>query len=260
MPVDILINDRPDTERLVIAFTGYGFKLGMPCDAFFKAADLESADRIIITDRSRLMTLNGVDPEFETFEAMVGYLREMVGRKKYRQVLTLGTSGGGHTALLVGHLIRADQSVALVPYTYLSLKTLKRNQDPALKTMGSKAFELDDLSEEAKQYFDLDTVLRDWNGTTQFFIHVGRFHELDWRRAQHLAAMPRLTIIPHPYDSHAITSLLDKEGVLKVCFRFPFHQSRWWLIQQKRRLRNRLRRPRGLVNRCLLKLKRVANP
>ena len=117
-------------ETLVIAATGLGGKLSVPVDQFFVEAGLEDASRIVITDPSYRMTLGGLPPEFPTFEDLLEHLRQLLVTHPHRQVYCTGTSGGGHTALLLGHLLGADKVVAFAPYPYLSPGELERRKGP----------------------------------------------------------------------------------------------------------------------------------
>lgn len=205
---------------LIIAITGYGNKLNLPVEEFFTDSGLAGFSRVTISDDSRLKTLAGLPPEFPTFENLVVFLKGLIN--KYKRVIITGTSGGAHTALLLGHLLKADYVVAFAVYPYLSVNELKRLHDPALISMSKLVKKFDGLPPESKKYFDLPNVLKDWNGRTTYFVHVSRFNKFDYRRALCLSGAPKVHVIAHPFKEHAIAGALSRSGMLRNCFSFPY--------------------------------------
>jgi hypothetical protein len=203
---------------LVIGITNYGGGFGLPVRKFLIASGLDKHSTIIVSDPSRLKTLNGVSPEYETFFDFLKYLEEAVLRISPKQIILTGASGGGHTALLVGHLLKADYVVAFTPYPYLNIDEAIKKQDPALKTMWRILEKLDALPLEIKKYFDLKTVLSEWNKVTKYYVHVSRDHKWDFLRSMYLEDTPNLSIIAHPYSEHSVVSVLSKHGKLTECF------------------------------------------
>lgn len=209
-------------DTLVIAITGYALKLNLPVNEFMSKAGLEHASKIVINDESKLQTLNGLQPEYPTFESLVNYLTNIIQINKFKSVIVTGTSGGGHPALLLGHLLKANYVVVFSPYPYLSISEFKKQKDPALQSM-SKVIEMfDSLPLDAKKHLDLGNVLKDWNGVTQYYIHVSRYHKWDCKRAKYLQGVPGVSINSHPFSTHAIAASLASEKFLNNCFKFPY--------------------------------------
>ena len=215
------------SDTLVVAATGYGNKLGLPADGFFKSADLISADRIVITDPSKMMTLSGLPPDFSTFNHLLQYLRNLINQSAYKRTIFTGTSGGAHTALLLGHLLKADYVVAFAPYPYLSKHEFERQKDIAIESMKRVIDRFRKLPDDVKAYFDLNHLLQDWNGHTEYWVHVSRYRRCDLKRCRSLEGIKNLTVVPHPFASHAIASELAKTGRLSACFSFPYSPPIW---------------------------------
>ncbi len=219
MPIKEVIVET--SSILVIGITNYGGGFGLPVRKFLIASGLDKHSTIIVSDPSRLKTLNGVSPEYETFFDFLKYLEEAVLRISPKQIIITGASGGGHTALLVGHLLKADYVVAFTPYPYLNIDEAIKKQDPALKTMWRILEKLDALPLEIKKYFDLQTVLSEWNKVTKYYVHVSRDHKWDFLRSMYLEDTPNLSIIAHPYSEHSVVSVLSRHGKLTECFELP---------------------------------------
>ncbi len=132
MPITKIITD---SKTLVIATTGFANKLGLPTDEFFEAAGLTEASKIIISDPTKHKTLGGIPPDFPTFSDLVQHLKEELVKYSPEQVITTGTSGGAYTAMLLGHLLKANYVVAFSAYPYLTAKACKKMGDPSLQTM-----------------------------------------------------------------------------------------------------------------------------
>lgn len=217
-----LFKEVNESDTLVIAATGYAGKLNLPVARFFKDSGLDGASKIIITDRSMLKTLAGLPPDFKTFEHLIGYLENCISNIQHTNLIITGTSGGGHTALLLGHILNANKVVAFSPYPYLSIGEFKRMKDPALHSMSRIINGFDKLPVEVKKYLDLKNVLSRWNNKTEYFVHVSRYNKWDYKRANYLKGLPGVNVISHPYMEHATASMLSKESKLKDCFSFPY--------------------------------------
>ncbi len=217
-----LVKKIQHSDILVIAITGYGNKLNFPVDQFFIKAKLDDASRIVIIDKSKLQTLGGLLPEFPSFFDLVDHLKKIIMTTPHKQLIITGTSGGAHTALLLGHLLKANEVVAFAPYPYLSISEAKKMKDPALRSMRRVLDKLDLLPNQVKKFLDLKNVLLDWNEVTQYYIHVSHYNKLDYQRATYLGGLPNVNIISHPYREHAVASMLGKDSKLSNCFNFPY--------------------------------------
>lgn len=216
--------DLQASDRLVIAATGYGNKLNLTIPDFFRFSNLESTSKIVISDPSKLKTLAGLPPDFETFDSVLEYLEGFVAKLNPREIIITGTSGGGHTALLLGHILRADKVVAFSPYPYLTRDEILKNNDPSLYSMSRLIDQFELLPENVRRYMNLRDVLKSWNGKTEYYVHVSRYNEWDYRRALYLNGLPSLRIVSHPYTEHAVASLLHKDRCLANCFLFPYNR------------------------------------
>jgi hypothetical protein len=180
--------------------------------------------KIIIRDSSLLKTLGGLPPDFATFNDFLDHLKGIIASHPHKKLYVTGTSGGGHPALLLGHLLKADKVVAFAPYPYLSSEVGEQRNDPAIHSMKRMIARFQKLPNDVKPYFDLADVLVNWNGKTEYFVHVSRDNEADYTRAQYLQGLPKVEIVSHPYKEHAISVKLSNSGTLKDCFKFPYQQ------------------------------------
>jgi tetratricopeptide (TPR) repeat protein len=208
---------RCQSETLVIAFTGFANKLHMPTSQFFEEAKLTELSKIIVFDSSFQKTLGGLQPYANTFEEFIEFLKKEIRLIGPKKVITVGCSGGGHTALLSGHLLQVDAAFAFSPFPYLTHGEGIPQDDPL---QNSPAFHrINELAERAGQYFNLAPVLANWNGVTTYEVHVCKDHEWDMKRAATLEATPHLSIHCHPGNKHAVASEMAKLKLLDLCFK-----------------------------------------
>ena len=219
-----IIKEISDSKTLVIATTGFANKLGLPTDEFFKSAGLNNVSKIIISDPSKHKTLGGLQHDFPNFFDLIKHLNKEIEKYSPEQLITTGTSGGAYTAMLLGHLLKANYVVAFSTYPYLTAEACKKMGDPSLQSMARLIRELDKLPDNVKIYYDLKDLLENWNGVTKYYNHVSRFNKWDYRRALYLKKTPGVTIITHPFITHAITASLSRDNKLQKCFEFPYRK------------------------------------
>lgn len=216
MPINTELVENADT--LVIAATGFKNQFCLKIDKFFESSNLTTASKIIIIDPTRKKTLNGLHPEFKSFFDVVDYLQEKISFIQPKRLITTGVSGGGHTALLLGHLLKADHAVAFAPYPYLNIETARKMQDPVEKLIQKIMKEVNEIPDAVKKYLDLRPLLSTWNGKTKYDVHVSRNHEWDYYRATYLRGCPNVSIISHPFEEHGISKKLAHSNQLSQCF------------------------------------------
>lgn len=164
------------------------------------------------------MALAGLPPEYPSFFDLLSYLQETILSLKPKTLITTGTSGGAHTALLLGHLLKADQAVAFAPYPYLSIEEAKKRQDRALRTMWRVIQPLNELPDDVKIYLDLRPHLLTWNEKTKYHIHISLDNKWDCHRASYLKDCPHTSIMTHPFKTHGVARKLADSHQLSQCF------------------------------------------
>lgn len=209
-----------DSTNLVIAITGFANKLMVPVPVFMKAAGLERCSRIVLHDPAKTMFLAGVPGFFDSFDHMLEVLKAQIARIAPQRLLLVGTSGGGHTAMLLAHALKANACVVFAPYPYLSDAEFIRLNDPALQTFHEVLERVRRTPAEARKYFDVKDMLAQWNGVTGYFVHVSEGNEWDLKRANTLENLPHLSIIKHPGTLHAVVSQkFMRNNSLAHCFK-----------------------------------------
>ncbi|HEY9888179.1 MAG TPA: YqiA/YcfP family alpha/beta fold hydrolase [Candidatus Obscuribacterales bacterium] len=222
----IVDSELTDSDTLVIAFTNASGKLSLPVQDFLIAAGLTSLSRIVIFDRSHRFCLGGFPPEVPTFFNFLDLLREKIRSVNPKRLIVVGASVGGYTALLMGHLLEADQVVVFGPWCCLDSEALEKMGDPYLNREQRIVSKLAALPPDIKDFLRLRSILSQSNRKTKFYLHVSRYNLWDYRRALYLKGVPDLQIIPHYYATHGLATALAKEGRLKNCFRFPYRRDK----------------------------------
>ena len=207
-----------NSDLLVLAFTGWAGKLHLQAGKFLYHSGLRNASKIVIYDKSRLKTLGGFPPRFVDFDACFQFVKEEISEIPHKYLVCVGTSGGGHSAMLYAHLLNADSAVVFSTYPYLKKETIRAMHDPAAKMMADQIELFDQLPMQAKKYFDLDKVLATWNGTTRYSMHASANHKWDAKRTLYMQRVPGVEIKLHPYDAHGLGGVLARSGKLRECF------------------------------------------
>jgi hypothetical protein len=214
---NIFYTQKCDFDTLLIAFTGFGNKLQLPTHRFFEEAKLSKHSKIIIYDASFQKTLGGLPPYADSFEEFVEFLKTEVAEIAPKKVITLGCSAGAHSALLLGHLLKVDAVFAFAPFPYLSFEKSRAMNDPLQDSPTAR--KINQLAAKAGQYFDLAPILANWNGVTEYEVHVCKDHEWDVKRANTLQSTPKLSIHAHPGKSHAVAIEMARSRTLDQCFK-----------------------------------------
>jgi hypothetical protein len=183
---------------------------------FFQVTGTLGYSRILVRDPSKRLCLGGIDDTFNSFEKLIDELRNLIAQSGATCIMTIGTSGGAFTALLAGHLLRADFVHAFAPYTYANLINIVKYLDyDLLHKFWREIAKLYQLSFRAHSYFDLRKILNNWNGVTKYFVHVCKQHKRDYSRVSHLANCPNVDAFEYCCNVHTVVIYLHKQGLLK---------------------------------------------
>jgi hypothetical protein len=210
--------EKKDSDTLVIAFTGFSNKLQLPTNQFFIESGLALCSRAVVFDPQRTSCLNGVMPDCPTLADVVKNLKEVIADISPKKIITVGTSGGGHSALLFGHLLKADLAVSFSPYPYISMKVGTELNDPMITEHPKAIVRYHKLPSEAAKYGDLKDVLCNWNSVTKYRVYAGRYNTIDALHASYLEGLPSMEVNWHESDAHSLAPKLSREGLLRSCF------------------------------------------
>ncbi len=205
-----------ESDTLVIAFTGFADRLMLHPFEFFQVTGTLGYSRILVRDPSKRACLGGLDDTLNSFEKTIEELRNLIAKSGATCVMTIGTSGGALTALLAGHLLKADFVHAFAPYTYVDpINILKYLDYHIIRNFWRTLAKLYQLPFHVHKYFDLRKILNNWNGVTKYFVHLCKQHKWDSSRAYHLTTCPNVEIFEYPCKAHTVVIYLHKQGLLK---------------------------------------------
>jgi len=155
---------------------------------------------ITITDGSQMKTLNGLNNEFPNFSSIISFLTEYKNVNKIKKIVTFGCSGGGHSALLYGSLLKADLLIALNPFPYLSIEEIiKQKDERSLKVFLGLINKFNKLPNNIKKYFDLRDYIK--SNQNKVEIHISN-NSWDTLRAKYLEDLKNVKVITHKYNKH----------------------------------------------------------
>jgi hypothetical protein len=217
---NLVIESGKDPSRLIIAFTGFHGGLNVPVFDFLGATGMMSASRILLRDPLQLLYLKGCRPDEPSFDRLLRRLRREIESLGARHVSCVGTSGGGFAAMLFGHLLGVDRVHAFAPTVAGSvLLSMKRRDWAQLKQRTAPLHLLLELTHPWMwKYLDLKKLLSEWNGRTEFTVHVCGDNPGDMSRVERLRGAPHVRIEAHPCRTHQVAKYLIRSGKLLEVF------------------------------------------
>jgi hypothetical protein len=112
-------------KKILICFCGNANRLMFPIPAFLQYIDEKIYDVLVLLDPYKLCYHSGI-PDFGfTLEESINKLSDIISTKKYEQITTFGTSGGGCASLYVGAYLNAKKAIsvgACHPLDYVDTK------------------------------------------------------------------------------------------------------------------------------------------
>ena len=217
---NIMFEQYPDTGVVIIAFTG-GYEKGLQSNSFewLKATGSYPYSRIFVRDTTGQMCVDGIDRQLDSFDKLLGALREIIQHLKATQIITIGSSAAAFPAILAAHLLKADYCHAFSPLPYSSLKRSLLRMDKRMIQLILRNGVFHYLSRiPFRKYYDLGKDLSNTNGHTRYFIHVCRHSRIDMKRAQYLSNFPNVNLIDYSCDQHTVARYLAKHKCLGELF------------------------------------------
>ncbi|HEX6574419.1 MAG TPA: hypothetical protein VF042_05560 [Gemmatimonadaceae bacterium] len=213
---NLIVEEGRDPSRLIIAFTGFHGGLNVPVFDFIGATGMTSASRILLRDQHQVLYLKGCRPEEPSFAKLLARLEREIRALGARHVTCVGTSGGGFAAILFGHLLGVDRVHAFAPTILGSVALSIRHGDwpNVLQRSAPRHLLLELTHPWLWKYLDLPTLMKEWNGRTEFTIHVCRERADDMTRVERLRGIPHVSIEAHPCSTHQVAKYLVRSGRL----------------------------------------------
>lgn len=215
-PQSILVERGEDSSHLVIAFTGFQGGLNVNAFDFLSATGLLSSSRILLRDPLNLLYLKGCGAEAPSFHALMERLHDEIAGLQPERVTCVGTSGGGFAALLFGHYLDVDQVHAFAPSTHASVLVAAIRRDWQQLRFGARpAYLLHEIGAPSVwKYRNIERILQDWNGRTNYKVHVCEQNLPDMKRAARLRGLPHVQVAAYPCKTHMVVKYLIGERKL----------------------------------------------
>jgi acyl carrier protein len=216
----ILVTKGENARVLVIAFTGFGGRLGFRPYDFMALTGALAYSRILVRDPFRAWYHRGLGGDVTSFLDLTHLLQSHARALGPETIITIGNSSGGYAALLSGHLMKADYAHALSPQTYLDARNILRYRDvPMVRGHWRDLLGLRRSRSATPAYLDLRRALSSDNGKTRYFVHVCAGANRDRRRAEHLTGLARLSMLRYPGARHQVAGVMARHGFLREILR-----------------------------------------
>lgn len=216
-----LLDTNPESNILIIAFTGFRGRVMMDAFDFFSTTKALNCNRILVKDPSKRLCVGGIGGVLNSIDKLLLQLKIDIDGIKPTKIYCVGSSGGGFTAILFGHLLKADIVYAFSPTTFTDIPTFfKLGLLKRLAKYARRIYNLYRLPFAAWGYFNLRKQLKYPNGTTRFIIHVCSGHKEDSVVANYLGDCPQVYIKYHQCRGHNVLQNMIKNKMLFDLFSY----------------------------------------
>jgi predicted 2-oxoglutarate/Fe(II)-dependent dioxygenase YbiX/predicted esterase YcpF (UPF0227 family) len=203
-----------DSDTLLITFAGMGWKQSIPTFIFYNfLKSYTNIDKLFLRDINCRYYISGIKNSTTCFKETLDMYRELIGRKKYKRIVSLGCSAGGYAAILYGQLLGLDKVIAFSPQTVLT----KCKEDLIGDTYNApntakwlRSLHLDDA--EYQKALDLNNY-RPFKCPIDIHYSVDGNKGADKKHAIYLESL-NCNVIEHPGNDHMIALTLRDKGKL----------------------------------------------
>lgn len=197
---------------LICAFTGMAMGLNELANfEFVKSLKDIEYSKIFVRDPNFSFYHMGIDSETENIMQVSEKLGSQIEEANPSKFVFVGVSAGGFAALLFGHLLGADKVHAFGPQTVLFKEWGVEHNDPTIYQSKIHDFYI----APENDWRDLEKVLSNHNGTTTYYVHVGKKCIQDMNHANHIKDCSGVELVLYDCDTHACASQkLRAQGAL----------------------------------------------
>jgi hypothetical protein len=214
--VPISIDFDPQRGILFLAFAGFGNRVGFPVLFEFNksTSGFKNINKIFLRDRDELWYHHGLANIGENIDGIATFLRQYTNHPATRRTVIFGNSAGGYAALLLSHLLQADEVHAFAPRTFIDpFQRLFHKDFPRIKT----ALWL--LRNGQRKYFDLREVFLtapDVKRNAHIYYSTGQKTEIDNVHANWLQGIPGVHFHVYQNGKHNLIKDLKQSGELNA--------------------------------------------
>jgi hypothetical protein len=204
----------PGSDTLVIAFAPPGGLFGVPVNVLHAMLP-DNVNAIYLYDSRQLNHLTGTDRFGPGYQTMLKGLRGMIDEMGATNVITMGPSAAGFTALQAGLDLKAQGIVAFSPPTNTTQANMEVKDGRYLHILYRS------LREHPEFAKDLRPVLENRDSCPQIDIYYGEDQPQDRMHAEHVAGVRGIDLHPvSGYGDHDSVSEMVLRGKINLLSRF----------------------------------------
>ncbi len=200
--------DQLGKENLIVTFGGIMGKLPFPIFEFWNSLGDLDCDRVFIRDCAQCWYQKGFFKHTSSIEDSIKFLKILIQKFDYKNVVFIGNSAEGYAALLFGNILNISKVLAFAPQTFIS-KWLRfyyrdkrwKNEIRVGQLYGNR------------MYFDLHRILRN-SSVTENVIYYSVEDYLDAAHAKRLNGFSNVKLINVEKGGHNVIKVLKDNGEL----------------------------------------------
>lgn len=104
---------RSGARRLIVAFCGYGSRIGVETSFFLQMMRDDLYDVLLLADPDNASFDRGIPGLSSSFYGTIERVRSFIAERDFDEIITFGASMGGYPALRAGILLRADRAISV---------------------------------------------------------------------------------------------------------------------------------------------------
>lgn len=188
--------------------------------------------RLHLRDFPQVMYQRGVPGISSDIDGTARWIQNQIEEHDIQRVAFFGACAGGYAAIVLGHLLGADEVYAFSPVTLLPTRSM-REVVTFMRSERSRAISILNLRLKCDpridhRYYDLARTLDDADGRTRFHLHYGVDNRRDRDWCFHLAHVPGVNLHGHPSETHPVSHDLKAWGQLALIV-----DNAYWSVTQR---------------------------
>jgi hypothetical protein len=204
----VIAIDGSRTDLRFLAFAGLNLGMGMPPFEFLRSLSARDIPGWFVKDFHQSWYQKGLLGLTRSPTETADYLRDLIGERDGRRLVTLGASSGGYAAILYGCWLGAERVVAFSPQSLINRRIV--SQYAAIDTPETLRF-----LDRSAGILNLRQFLMEQEHVPEITVYYGSDHDQDTKEAMQLEGLDRMTLVPVPgVEGHSITGELRKRGEL----------------------------------------------
>jgi hypothetical protein len=194
----------PKSSQFIQLYQGVDGGLAMKPLQFIAEAKILDRNLTMFRDPLKSFYHGNLSDDMYDIHSHIEWQKSNLAQKPHiDQLFCTGTSAGAYASILFGHYLEADEVHAFGAFTKIPPESLD---------------EVKDLPEIPEEHLDLQKLLSNSNGKTQFHLYYSQGHFADYLQNDRMAGLPGVHLHPIPGNLHNVFASPEGKALLPNIF------------------------------------------